>query len=116
MEIRQLTETLSVCGQIRVEDIPNLADQGFRTLICNRPDREDIFQQPYAEIAAAAHDGGMAAHYLPVAPGGLTPELIAAFGDIIEGAEKPVLAYCRTGTRSTMLWQHAQDAGHKVAG
>ncbi len=100
-----------VSGQIRAEDLPDLAESGVRRIVCNRPDGEEPGQPPVDEIRAAAARRGMDVVHLPVR--GL-PDIAAArrMHAAIRAAGGPVLAYCRTGTRSTMLWALGMvDAG-----
>lgn len=107
MDLRQLTPNLAVSPQIDLEDIAVLARSGFRTLINNRPDTEDgaIDHDVVARAAAAA---GMTYHYLPFLPGQVTPDLIQGFSAALDG-DKPALAFCRSGTRSTILWALSQS-------
>jgi sulfide:quinone oxidoreductase len=107
MTLTQLSDQVSVCGQITAADVAEFAAQGFGTVICNRPDGESFDQTPWAEIEAACKEHGLAAHYIPMSPAGLTGTEIPAFADVLKGAEGKVLAYCRTGNRSSILWQQA---------
>ena len=104
MQLRQLTDTLSVSGQIDEADVELLAAQGFRSLINNRPDREAIGQPASAAIAALAERHGMTYRYLPVISGQLQDAQVEAFTQALSTLPTPTLAYCRSGTRSTMLW------------
>jgi len=129
MPARPLTDKLSVSPQIQLDELSDFAKQGFRTLICNRPDGEGADQPAHQELAEAAAALGLSLHYLPVTPGQLDAASIAGFGKLLAEAPGPVLAYCRTGTRSTMLWalsqagrqpaaellQTAQDAGYDLS-
>ncbi|RMF14515.1 MAG: TIGR01244 family phosphatase [Alphaproteobacteria bacterium] len=103
MILRELGDGVQVAGQIRAEDVSRLAEEGVRCLVCNRPDDEEPGQPPAAGIRTAAERAGIAFVHLPVA--GL-PDLATArrVHSVIRGATGPTLAYCRTGTRSTMLW------------
>lgn len=128
MDLRQLTPNLAVSPQIALDDVPVLARSGFRTLVNNRPDAEDgaIDHDLFAKAAAEA---GMAYHYLPFTPGQVTPDLIQGFAAALEG-DKPAVAFCRSGTRSTILWaltqagrqsedellRTAADAGYDLSG
>lgn len=107
MDLRQLTPNLAVSPQIAIEDVPLLAQSGFRTLINNRPDAE-AGAVDHEAMAQAAADAGMDYHYLPFEPGQITPDLIQGFAQALEG-EKPALAYCRSGNRSTVLWALSQS-------
>jgi sulfide:quinone oxidoreductase len=104
MEFKKLTESLSVLPQIEVSDLAAIRAAGYRTIVCNRPDGEGAGQPTFAEIEAAAREQGIAAHYLPVESGKLSDNDFAKFGEIMRKVEKPVLAYCRTGTRAATLW------------
>lgn len=130
MDVRQLTPGLSVAPQIFATDVPKLKESGFRAIICNRPDGEGTDQPLFAEIEQAAQTLGIETHYLPAESGKVTDEQGKAFGDILAALPKPVLAYCRTGTRSTTMWalsqagnmplpsilEHAAKAGYDLAG
>lgn len=104
MDIRPLTPELSVAPQIGVDDIRALAEAGFRTIICNRPDGEGPDQPLYDEIARRATEQGLEVHYLPAESGKVTDAQALAFGELMGRVPRPALAYCRTGMRSTTLW------------
>ena len=104
MEIRKITEGLSVSPQIVAADLPALKAAGFRAIICNRPDAEAGDQPGHEEIRDAAAAEGLEFRFLPVTPGVVTDETAEAFGAALTELPGPVLAYCRTGTRSTTLW------------
>lgn len=104
MDIRRIDDSLSVSPQIRVEDIPEIAQQGFRTLIANRPDQEEAGQPAMTDIEAAARAHGLDWIYMPVESGNITDEDVERFIPVIRNARKPILAFCRSGTRCTILW------------
>ncbi len=104
MDLRRLTPEFAVAPQIEPEDLAEAAAMGFRTLINNRPDEEIEDQLQSAAMAKAAAEAGLAYHHLPYYPGMLTEELADAFSEVMKTAEGPVLAYCRSGTRSSHLW------------
>ncbi|MEI4470295.1 TIGR01244 family sulfur transferase [Frigidibacter sp. MR17.24] len=108
MDIRPVIDGFAAAPQITIDEIPDAAAQGYRTLICNRPDGEEPGQPSAEEMRAAAEAAGMSFHYLPVFPGGFSQDLVAEMRDLLDGAEAPVLAYCRSGTRSTFLWGLSQ--------
>ncbi|TMV92926.1 TIGR01244 family phosphatase [Thioclava sp. BHET1] len=115
MEPHKLSDDFTVSPQIDPADIATLAQMGYRTLINNRPDTEvpdSHSSDVMAEHAAAA---GLAYHYLPYFPGMMTPELIAAYEDVMAEAETPAFAYCRSGTRSSHLWGIDQAGRMPVA-
>ncbi|WP_334041572.1 TIGR01244 family sulfur transferase [Burkholderia ambifaria] len=115
MTIRPLTDLLSVSPQIAATDLPALHAAGIRAIVCNRPDGEGADQPTVAEICAAAAPLGIAVHYLPVDTGKVTDEQAAQFGALVTTLAGPVLAYCRSGTRSATLWALSQ-AGRRPAG
>ena len=90
MDLHQLTPQISVAPQLEPTDMAALAAEGVRLVICNRPDSEVDADQEQQRMAAAAHDAGMAFAYLPLAPGGLTPELVAEFGAALDGQTRAV--------------------------
>ncbi|CAG9171008.1 hypothetical protein LMG23992_01907 [Cupriavidus laharis] len=110
MQPRALTNDLSVSPQIVPDDVPTLAAIGFRSLICNRPDGEGPDQPGFQEIERKASALGLQVHYLPVESGKVSDEQAQAFGQLLDSLPKPVLAYCRTGTRSATLWALSQSA------
>ncbi|WP_455374426.1 TIGR01244 family sulfur transferase [Limibacillus halophilus] len=113
MDIKTIDREISVSPQILPGDIKALAEAGFKTIICNRPDGEGNDQPLFHEIEEAAKQAGLTAHYLPVQSGKVEDKEAKAFGDMLESAAKPVLAYCRTGTRSITLWSLSR--GDKLA-
>lgn len=108
MDIRRLAPALSVSEQILPSQLAELKAAGFRAIICNRPDGEGSDQPLFAEIKRAADTVGIEAHYLPAESGKVTDEQGAAFGKLLETLPKPVLAYCRSGMRSTTMWALSQ--------
>ena len=104
MEIKKLTETLSVSPQISAADVEQLVASGFKSVICNRPDGEGADQPSFSEIAEVAQQAGLNVHYLPAESGKVTDAQGGDFGRLMETLPKPVLAYCRTGMRSTSMW------------
>lgn len=108
MDIRTLNADLSVSPQIRPDDLVALKAVGFRSVICNRPDGEGSDQPLFSEIERAAQAAGLEARYLPAEPGKVGDDQGKAFGELIAMLPKPVLAYCRTGTRSASMWALSQ--------
>lgn len=104
MELRKLEEGVAVSPQIPTAAVAELARAGFGAIICNRPDGEEPGQPAFAEIAAAAEAAGMQAHHIPIASGALDLAAAEAFGRVLDETDGPVFAYCRSGTRSAMLW------------
>ena len=108
MDLKPISDSLTVSPQIIVADIPELARQGYRAIICNRPDGEGADQPTFEEISSAAKSAGMEAAYVPVVAGKVLDADADAFGDAMRELPGPVLAYCRTGTRSATLWSLAE--------
>lgn len=108
MHAKKLTDEISVSGQLKPADVATAAEQGFKSILCQRPDGEGFFQPKFEDIAAAAEQAGLAAHHQPFASGGLSEEDADEFARLIKDLPKPILAFCRTGTRSTALWTLAQ--------
>ncbi|MEM8546567.1 MAG: TIGR01244 family sulfur transferase [Pseudomonadota bacterium] len=104
MQSFQLDENLSVAPQIQPEDVAALKAAGFVGIINNRPDGEMPGQPTDAMIAAAAEAAGLAYAAIPVIGGQLTEAEIAAFGATLAAADGPVLAFCASGTRSSIVW------------
>lgn len=102
--VKKLTPFLSVIGQIQTADMASVAASGFLTVINNRPDNESEGQPSNAELAAAAQASGLQYHYLPVVAGQITDQQISDFVQLMAQVKGPVLAFCRTGTRTTSLW------------
>ena len=103
-ELIPLSPGLSVTGRLERADIDALAQAGVRTIINNRPDGEDPGQVPAAEARRLAEAHGIAYHHIPITAASLTRADVDAFGAALREAEAPVVAHCRSGTRSTLLW------------
>lgn len=108
MDIRTLNGELSVAPQILALDLADVARAGFKSIICNRPDGEGADQPTFDEIDQAARRHGLHSRYLPAESGKVTDEQGAAFAALMAELPKPVLAYCRTGMRSTTMWALSQ--------
>lgn len=108
-DFRRVTDDLSVAPQISLADVAEAARQGFKTLISNRPDGEEPAQPNAADIAAAAKAAGLAFHHIPVL-GAPTPDQIEETRMVLQEAEAPMLAFCRSGTRSIVTWSLCQAA------
>ena len=99
-----LNDRLSVAGQLSVDDVAAAAAAGFVALINNRPDNETPDQPAGSAIESAARDCGLGYTQIPVGHGGFSMDQVEAMAAFLAAADGPVLAYCRSGTRSTMLW------------
>ena len=103
-ELIPLAPGLSVAGQLDRADIDALARNGVRTIINNRPDDEDAGQLPAAEAQQLAEAQGIAYHHIPITAASLSRADVDAFAAALDAAPQPVVAHCRSGTRSTLLW------------
>ena len=103
--MKQLDSTTFVSGQIAPHEIASL---GVTTIINNRPDGEEPGQPTSDAIEAAARAAGVDYRHIPVA-GGISLPQVAAMADALAGADGPVLAFCRSGTRSAYLWAMARS-------
>lgn len=112
MDIKALTPLMSVSAQISTTDLPAIAQAGFKSIICNRPDGEDADQIGFRDIEQAALAAGLQTRYLPVETGKVSDEQGLVFGQLMDELPKPVLAYCRSGMRCTTLWALA-NAGQR---
>lgn len=105
---RTLDPTISVFGQIEPEDVAAAKAQGFTTIINNRPENEQPGQPAGAAIEAAAKAAGLDYVAIPVDHSGFNEGQVSAMAEALEAANGPVLAFCRSGTRSTFLWALAR--------
>lgn len=110
MQIKTITDQLSVSEQILPAQISEIAAAGFKSIICNRPDGEGADQPVFAEIEAQAKIAGLSAVYQPVISGKVSDEDASSFCALMDVLPKPIIAYCRTGTRSATLWSLAEGA------
>lgn len=116
MQIHPLTDQLSVSPQITVADLAAIAAAGYRSVINNRPDGEASDQPESAALAEAAARQGLGYRYIPVTPGRYEAATLDAMAQALETLPGPVLAFCRSGTRSTSVWalQAARRADPQV--
>lgn len=108
MDIRQITPRYSVSPQISVEDVPAIKAAGITTVICNRPDAEVPPSHQAETLRKAVEAEGLTFKVLPLTHQTMTPDNVAAQNDMVTEAEGPVLAYCASGTRCTVIWALSQ--------
>ena len=103
-DIRQVTDSFAVAPQISEDDVAEIAAAGFKTIIANRPDGEGGIDQPrMGAIRTKAEELGLTFVAIPFS-GAPTPDILERIGAALAEAPAPVLAYCRTGTRSITAW------------
>lgn len=104
--INPLSNEFAVAPQLTPEDMSAVAEAGFKSVIINRPDFEGGPDQPTSsDVMAAAKAAGLEAVYLPVVSGAMTQQDVEQFSQLLTTLPAPVLAYCRSGTRSTHLYR-----------
>jgi uncharacterized protein (TIGR01244 family) len=101
---RMLDDLTFVAPQITAADVADAQAQGITLIINNRPDGEALDEPQGAEIEAAARAAGIGYVAIPVGHSGFSEPQVNAMMAALESSEGPVLAYCRSGTRSTLLW------------
>ncbi len=113
MQINKVTNYVSVSPQIQLEDVKTLAELGFKSIICNRPDGEDPGQPNFVEIKAEAKKYNIEVVNHPAVSRKITDEDAEKFKVKLRELPAPLLAYCRTGTRSITLWSLGQASKHR---
>lgn len=105
---RKITDQFLASPQIAVSDLPLAVQLGVTLVINNRPEGEADDQTPGADMEAAVRAAGLEYCAIPITHAGFSAAQVEAMKAALEGAQGPVLAYCRSGTRSTLLWALAQ--------
>ncbi|OCC24236.1 TIGR01244 family protein [Croceicoccus estronivorus] len=114
-DFRKLEDGIFASPQIDLADIAHAKELGVTLVINNRPEGESPDQTPGPEIEAAARAAGMDYLAIPVTHAGFSEGQVKAMAAALAKADGPILAYCRSGTRSTLLWSLAQASkGRKV--
>lgn len=116
MRIKRLNGMFTIANQMEIEKVKKVADRGYKTIICNRPDGEAEDQPSFVEITALAHQFGLETVYIPIDLSGAKPSDHEAFAKAIETMPKPILAYCRSGTRSSTLWSNWEHSVSEYEG
>jgi sulfide:quinone oxidoreductase len=104
MQIHQVGEQVFVSGQITPDMLDDLAAQGIRSLICNRPDNEEAGQPSFEAVATAAKAAGLTVRHVPIPHGQVGQDVAMAFVEALRDMPGPVLAYCRSGARSAGMY------------
>ncbi len=105
---RQLTDRIFASPQIGLAEVALAAAQGIGLIVNNRPEGESDDQVPGAEIEAAARAAGLGYVAIPVTHAGFSEAQVKAMAAALASTDRPILAYCRSGTRSTLLWALAE--------
>jgi sulfide:quinone oxidoreductase len=109
MRVLELAPQVYVSGQLFESDLQLAAKQGVRSIMNNRPDGEALGQPLSADLAKVAEQLGMTYRYLPVDPRAVTQQNIDDFAKARDELERPLLIFCRSGARSTKLWEMTED-------
>ncbi|MEG3181608.1 TIGR01244 family sulfur transferase [Sphingomonas sp. LT1P40] len=109
--IRRINDQISVAPQIDPADVTELARAGFVAIVNNRPDDEESGQPEGEAVRAVAETLGLSYHAIPVTHAGFAATQVEAMRNALDAADGPVLAYCRSGTRSANLWALAEASG-----
>lgn len=107
-DFRKLSDTMFASPQIGLQDVATARDLGIALIVNNRPEGESPDQVPGEEIEAAARDLGIAYLAIPITHAGFSHPQVSALVEAMQSADGPVLGYCRSGTRSTLLWALAR--------
>jgi len=105
---RKISDKVFASPQIGIAEVTEAAAQGITLIVNNRPEEESDDQTPGAEIEAAAKAAGLAYVAIPVTHSGFSEAQVKAMAEALADSQGPVLAYCRSGTRSTLLWALAE--------
>ena len=109
MRVLELAPQVYVSGQLFEYDIRLMAKQGVRSIMNNRPDGESVGQPLSADLAKIAEELGMTFLHLPIIPKAITKQNVEQFAKARDELERPLLMFCRTGARSTKMWQLAES-------
>jgi uncharacterized protein (TIGR01244 family) len=132
LSLLPVDDRVSVSGQLSADDMKELAAAGFVAVVNNRPDGEAFFGQPKtADLRAAAEAAGLQFLDLPFPGPRATPDQVRAFADLLASGDGKVVAFCKSGMRSALLWgaasmangrsleqvlQGARNAGQELSG
>ncbi len=108
MDIRQINDEYAVAGQITAEDLDQIKAMGFKSIVCNRPDEEEPGQPSFSDISAKAAELGLEIRHVPVGRMGVDAEAVNGMVDALDELPRPMLGYCRSGARSTAIYEKSQ--------
>lgn len=115
LDIRRIDDELSFAPQITPDDMAAIREAGFATIINNRPDGEEAGQPASIAITDAAVKAGLGCVAIPIGHPGFSHPQVSAMREVLDSAPGPVLAFCRSGTRSCWLWALARaESGDDV--
>lgn len=109
MKLQEIDQGVFVCGQLTVDFVDELAQQGFKTIVCNRPDGEEPDQPSFAVIEQRARKHNIKVFFIPVTPLNIEKQNIDDMHMVLANCDYPLVAYCKTGGRATALYQLAKE-------
>ena len=109
MNYRSIDSNFAVAGQLRLDQLPGVADAGFKTIVCARPDDEEPGQPSFKSIAAEAEKIGLKAVHIPIS-GAITEGALIRMEQALKDLPKPMYGYCRSGARAGSLYGTALRA------
>ena len=105
MNLRRVSDDYAIAEQIHEDHLQELAGDGYTDVVCNRPDHEDPEQPAFADLSAAAERHGLRFHHIPIDASGIDSSHEEQLSVVLAAAEGRVLAFCKSGMRSLMLYQ-----------
>ena len=108
MNTTKLSENFIVSGQLAVSDLQEIKNLGIKTIICNRPDKEDYNQVSFNTISEEASKFGIKAFHIPITVDTDPLDIKEAYNSLKNEILEPVIAYCRSGSRSAALFNLIQ--------
>jgi sulfide:quinone oxidoreductase len=114
MQVTKINNSYSATGQINVSDLDEIFADGFKTIVCFRPEEEDAEHQPkHKTLQEAAAQKGMTFLSIPIIPGNITPDHVMQFTDVMHTREQPILGYCKSGGRAKSIYQAYEQSLHQ---
>lgn len=108
MRVLELGPQVYVSGQLFEHDVRLMAKQGVRSIMNNRPDGESLGQPLSADLAKIAEELGMTFVHVPIDPRSINRKDVEEFAKACDELERPLLIFCRSGARSTTVWEMAE--------
>lgn len=109
LRFRKVDADFAVAGQITPDEVQQVADAGFRTIVCARPDHEEPGQPTYSAILQAARKAGLKAVHIPIS-GGIGEGALIRMEAALNELPRPMFGYCRSGGRAGSLYAAAKSA------
>lgn len=114
MKLAVLTPNVTALAQPSPEEIAELAERGYRSIVSNRPENETEDQPSWLDLKAAAAAKNMDAIQIPVVMGQISEDQVEAFRNALEDLPRPIAVFCRTGTRAALMWALANEGNLTV--